>query len=159
MIFKIYRRENPFVQVDKDIINDKNLSWKSKGILVYLLSKPDSWKIYEKEISEHSKDGIRATRSGIKELIKFKYIERIQKKDKQNKFAGYEYNVYEVPKDKWVTSVMPFCDNGECVNGKEHTTNIDNTNINITNIDNVNGRNFENQVSTNRFKISLGVKI
>ncbi|OES45385.1 conserved phage C-terminal domain-containing protein [Domibacillus iocasae] len=88
-------RENPYVQLHKGFIYDKNLSFKAKGILVYLLSRPDDWQVYESEIIKHSRDGKDSVRNGIKELIEQGYISRSNFRTDNGKFAGYIYDVYE----------------------------------------------------------------
>ena len=72
---KIQKTEN-FTIVDNEYLNDKNLSFKAKGILTYFLSLPGDWVIYFEEIITHSTDGIRSFRSGVDELIKEGYIRR-----------------------------------------------------------------------------------
>jgi len=53
-IIKIQRRENPFVQIDKSVFEDTCISWKAKGILGYLLSKPDGWRVHVSDIVNHA---------------------------------------------------------------------------------------------------------
>jgi hypothetical protein len=100
----IYRRvknkDNPYVMIHKHMIdNDNNLSWKAKGILLYLLSKPDDWQIIEKDIVNHAKDSRDSVRSGLAELIKAGYIVRSGDRNRNSKgqLADYDYDVYEVP--------------------------------------------------------------
>jgi len=90
-------RETPYLMMNKCAIYDNTLSFKAKGILVYLLSRPDDWQIYESEIVKHSIDGLASIRAGIKELIDKGYIVRQRKRNEGGKFQGYLYNVYEVP--------------------------------------------------------------
>jgi DnaD/phage-associated family protein len=98
-IFRVRKtKDNPYIMINKFGIYDNRLSYKAKGILVYLLSRPDNWIFYEDEIVSHSSDGKDSVRSGIKELINYGYITR-QKKREAGKFAGYEYIVYEAPVD------------------------------------------------------------
>lgn len=92
-------RENPYVQLHKGFIYDKTLSFKAKGILVYLLSRPDDWQVYESEIIKHSRDGKDSVRNGIKELIEQGYISRSNHRTDNGKFAGYIYDVYEEKQD------------------------------------------------------------
>ena len=92
--YRIEKQSN-YTVVDNEFIRDNRISFKAKGILLYLLSRPDNWQVYEADIVKQSSDGIRAVRSGIKELIDAGYIERNQKRDEKNRFMGYEYVVRE----------------------------------------------------------------
>lgn len=97
-IYRVVKdRGNPYVMINKCAIVDNSLSYKAKGILMYLLSKPDNWQVYEKEIVKHSTDGRDAVRSGLQELVKAGYIKRDPKRNERGQFKGYEYSVYEVP--------------------------------------------------------------
>ncbi|QPM68195.1 helix-turn-helix domain-containing protein [Atribacter laminatus] len=98
MIFRVAKsREIPYVMLNKCAIYDNSLSFKAKGVLVYLLSRPDDWQIYESEIVKHSTDGKASVRAGIKELITHGYVIRQRRRTEKGKFQGYIYNVYEVP--------------------------------------------------------------
>lgn len=52
-VVKINRRENTFAQIDKTVLEDDSISWKAKGIISYLLSKPDGWKVRVADIVKH----------------------------------------------------------------------------------------------------------
>jgi hypothetical protein len=69
----IKRKVNNFVQIDKAVFEDDRLSFKAKGILGYLLTKPDGWKVIVKDLCNHSTDGERAVYSGLNELRKYGY--------------------------------------------------------------------------------------
>lgn len=154
-IFRVRKnKDNPYIMINKFGIYDNRLSYKAKGILVYLLSRPDNWIFYEDEIVSHSSDGKDSVRSGIKELINYGYITR-QKKREAGKFAGYEYIVYEAPvdivgEDEEATYVeedfiphteKPFTENPKTENPKTvdpktenpKLINNDNTNNDLTN--------------------------
>jgi hypothetical protein len=120
-------KDNPYVMLNKEFFNDERLSWKAKGILGYLLSLPDDWKIYEEELKKHSKDGIDGLRSGIKELIKNGYIERVRIRDEKGRLKGYEYSVYEIPNHIGISK------NGFSKIGESNTTNNNLTNNDLTN--------------------------
>ncbi|WP_050069875.1 hypothetical protein [Anaerosalibacter massiliensis] len=125
-------RDNPYVMVNKSPVKDDGLSWKAKGILVYLLSLPDDWQIYESELVKHSTDGKASLNSGIKELIERGYIERIVRRNEQGHFKGYTYVVHEVlPETRF--SEVGFSEIGLSENGKSDTTNNDSTNKDNTN--------------------------
>ena len=117
----IYRvnkdKNNPYVMMNKYGLYDTELSWKAKGLLAHLLSRPDDWQVYEIEIQKHARDGRQSTRSALKELIEKGYIDRTQKRDDKGKFIGYEYDVYEIPAE------VRKPDNGEPNIGESNTTN------------------------------------
>lgn len=71
----IKKREN-FTTIHNSLISDTEISYKAKGILIYMLSKPDGWNYNAKEIAKNSKDGIEAVYSGLKELVNAKYVSR-----------------------------------------------------------------------------------
>ncbi|MEU0257440.1 conserved phage C-terminal domain-containing protein [Streptomyces sp. NPDC006184] len=137
--FRTIKESGDFVTVHKAFVFDNKLSAKAKGILLYFLSRPDNWQIYTSEVVKHMNDGQKSINSGIQELIKSKYVHRIQKRTDNGVFNGYEYLVYEKPTE------MPFSENGLSANGfsengktenrKGQTTNNNSTNNDLTNID------------------------
>ncbi|MCU5745885.1 conserved phage C-terminal domain-containing protein [Staphylococcus sp. SQ8-PEA] len=135
--FRVYKESGNFVTVHKDFIHDSNISWKAKGILLYLLSRPDDWQIYETELEQHSTDGLSGLKSGIKQLEEIGYIQRNRKRDKSGRLNGYEYLVYEQPHHIRFSNVGKTVNgktnNGKTVNGKSHTTNNNRTNNDLTN--------------------------
>jgi hypothetical protein len=128
----VHNAENPFAQVHKYLINDKSISFKAKGIMLYLLSKPDDWQVYETDIRNHATDGQTSVSSGIEELMEAKYLERSRIRNEKGHFKGYEYKVYEVPYDSKLTE-SGFSQIGKSKNGKAQTTNNNITNNNLTN--------------------------
>lgn len=137
--FRTIKESGDFVTVHKAFVFDNKLSAKAKGILLYFLSRPDNWQIYTSEVVKHMNDGQKSINSGIQELIKSKYVHRIQKRTDNGIFNGYEYLVYEKPTE------MPFSENGLSANGfsengktenrKGRTTNNNSINNDLTNID------------------------
>ena len=68
--------KNGFTQISNTVLLDGRLSFKARGILALLLSRPADWRIYLSEISERSnKDGKKAIQSGFKELVDFGYLQ------------------------------------------------------------------------------------
>lgn len=143
-IIKIQKRDNPYVQIDKECINDKRLSWKAKGILAYLLSKPDNWQVYLTDLKKQSIDGTRSVSSGMKELEKYHYIEKGKRRNKKGRFEGWEYLVYEQPRCQKGISVKANTEtlkseSGKSESGEQHTTNKDLTNKEKTKKEGSNG--------------------
>lgn len=75
---KLKRGEIPFTQVANIVINDKTLSWKAKGLFAYLYSKPNDWDFSYDRIMKDSSDGKAATLTGLQELEKAGYLQRIK---------------------------------------------------------------------------------
>jgi hypothetical protein len=89
---------NPFVMIDKRPLENRELSWKAKGMLAYLLSRPEGWEIWVEDLINRSTDGTAAVRAGLRELKDaghLKFIGREINEFKQFKKAVWE--VYEVP--------------------------------------------------------------
>lgn len=135
MIYRVERKENPFVQVDKGFINDKRLGFKEKGILLYFLSKPDGWNFYEEEIASNSTDGLSAVKAGIHKLMENGYIVRGKRvRNAKGQLGPYEYVVKEVsatcenPTQGFPTQDNPTLENHALVN-------TDDSNIYINNIE------------------------
>jgi hypothetical protein len=95
-VIKRNKRSTPFVQIDKRPLQNKELSWKAKGILAYILSLPDNWQLYLNELKEHATDGRDSTASGFKELIEAGYIVKSRIR-KAGQFKGFDYIVSETP--------------------------------------------------------------
>jgi hypothetical protein len=95
-IFRTVKRENPYVQIDKTVINDPRLSWKAKGLMAFLLSKPDDWEVNVLNLTKQSRDGKDAVYSALNELIRFGYVRRREHRN-NGKFAEVEYLIYENP--------------------------------------------------------------
>lgn len=112
-IVRVSKQENPFVQIDKYGINDERLSWKAKGLLVYLLSKPDDWKVWIKDLVKRAKDGEKAVYSGLEELERNGYISRRQFRKEDGTFGSMEYVVHERP-------IEPQLQNGDTVETQEN---------------------------------------
>ena len=143
-IFRIQKNaDNPFVMIDKRIFTDKKLSYRAKGVLGYLLSRPDDWVVNMVDVANQSTEGRDAVITAVNELMKHGYVERIEHRE-NGRFKSYEYLVYEVPKPvvpsddtaHWKT-VNGKSVNGLSGNGKSATTNKDNTKKENTNTLNV----------------------
>jgi hypothetical protein len=113
-IFRTVKRENPYAQIDKTVLNDTRLSWKAKGLLAFLLSKPDTWEINIKNLIKQAKDGKEAVYSGINELIQFGYIVRVESRNK-GRFAQIEYLIYENPQLVTATNSTGFKEESELI--------------------------------------------
>jgi len=120
-IYRVFKnKNNPYVMIDKHFFENPNLSAKAKGILGYLLSKPDNWIARLSDIVKHMKDGEKSIRSGIKELIQQRYLQRFQVR-KNNKIHHIEIRIFERPlaEEQLIKSITILEDGTERINYKK----------------------------------------
>lgn len=92
------RRENKFSIINNDILNDTRLTFKARGLLVYMLSMKDNWKFYTSELEKHSeKDGREAIQNALTEIEQAGYLKRIQKREKNGRFGSQDWLLLDTP--------------------------------------------------------------
>jgi hypothetical protein len=96
-IIKIKKRTHPYTMIDSRALNDRRLSWKAKGIMAYLLSKPTDWQVRFTDVVAHAPDGPTSVRSGLNELRRYGYATLTAKVDINRKLAGSVWTIYEWP--------------------------------------------------------------
>jgi hypothetical protein len=97
--------------LDKRLLCDSRISWKAKGILAYLLSKPDDWMLRVADLVNQGPEGKAAVRAAIDELITTGYITREQSHYDDGKFAECIYSVYETPHSNNDEEAQPLTEN------------------------------------------------
>ena len=95
-VFRVDKSRD-FTVVANCVFKDRSLSAKAKGILVEMLSLPESWDYTLKGLTTLFSDGIDSIRQGINELEKHGYIVRERKRDAKGRLGGMEYVIYETP--------------------------------------------------------------
>ena len=97
-IIRVEKHTKNFVILNKNFLEDKRLSFKSKGILTYLLSKPDDWTVRVNELISASTDGESSVRSALKELEACGYYRKYRVRTEDgSKIARWESVIYESP--------------------------------------------------------------
>lgn len=94
-VFRINKTKN-YTVMSNYHLQDRNLSFKAKGLLSYMLSLPSDWNYSIKGLSCVSMEGVKAIKSILKELEDNSYLVRFRKQGSHGRFY-YEYNIYEVP--------------------------------------------------------------
>lgn len=96
-VIKRVVKEAKYAQIDNDLINNRELSFKALGIMTYILSKPDDWQIYISDLCR-DKDGEKSVRAGLNELKDKKYMQRYRVYDMDTgKIHHWETLVSETP--------------------------------------------------------------
>lgn len=97
-------------------LRDKNLSYKAKGLLSVMLSLPEEWDYSINGLAAISKEGVKSTRSTIKELEDAGYIVRTKVNDEKGHFK-YIYDIFETPQNQEQKEEQPYTQKGHAVQG------------------------------------------
>ena len=120
----------------RHFLEDDRLSFKAKGILAYLLSKPDNWKVIVGNLVKYSKDGKSAVYAGLKELKECGYYVKTPiRSEDGRRISRWESTVYELPDS--LLSDFQEIENQEIENqyleNRERNNNYYNNKLNINN--------------------------
>ncbi|MBS4931766.1 MAG: hypothetical protein KH020_10685 [Clostridiales bacterium] len=135
-VIRVKKRPSNFVMMDKTFLEDERLSFKAKGILAYLLSKPDDWKVIVGNLVNSSKDGKASVYAGLKELKECGYYEKVPIRNEQGtRIIRWESTVYEVP----ISLLTDFQEienqdiENQFIENRERNNNYNTNKLNITN--------------------------
>ena len=90
-------RQNRYMILDKQFVNSPKLSLAAKGLLCYLLSKPDNFSHNEHDILNHCNNGRTHVRSAIHELCEAGYVRKLQSKFIDGRFSTSIWMIFESP--------------------------------------------------------------
>ena len=92
-----HSKENPYLQVSKKTIRDVDLDLQSKGLLIFLLAKPDNWRIRPDALAKELGIGKTTVCYILNRLIKAGYVHRtlVKRNDKGRFQIGALYIVFE----------------------------------------------------------------
>ena len=76
------------------MIENPGLSFKSKGLLFFILTRSGKFSLSVEKLAKFSKDGKESLRSGLKELEAAGYLKRVQTYDESGQFSGYKYQIW-----------------------------------------------------------------
>lgn len=106
------RPDTRFYTVSKDISENQKMSWAARGLLIFLLGKPDNWEVSVahliKQTAESEKPSKRDAVYGlIQELKNLGYLQVDQAREK-GAFKGVSYIVNEVPVSASPLTDLPY---------------------------------------------------
>lgn len=96
MIIRVEHKDG-YTVVRNKTIRDRRLSYKARGLLVYLLSLPDDATVDRAKLAAASRDGERSVRSGLRELAEAGYIVHRKVQNERGRWLT-EAVVYESPR-------------------------------------------------------------
>jgi hypothetical protein len=89
-------RENPYTMIARGALNDAALSWEARGVLAYLLDKPDDWEVRFQDLVHKGPGAEDRMRRILHELTAAGYVRRARTNDPRGRWR-WETVVYETP--------------------------------------------------------------
>ena len=90
-----------FTQIPNNLIRNPDLSSKSLGVIVYLLSLPPGFRISLKGLCKVRKEGEAAMRTAIQELERLNYMMIVHERSNSGRFIGSRWIVSDEPIMDW----------------------------------------------------------
>lgn len=108
------RPQSNFTVLSNEILRDNRLSFRARGILVSILSRPDNWRTSAESLANESKEGRGAILTALKELETVGYLERTKHQNEQGHWVS-DSLIYDKPKYEKPTSVEPTSENSTVI--------------------------------------------
>lgn len=126
-------RESHFAIIPNSALEDASLSWAARGLLAYLLSRPDDWTIRASQLIASGPSGRDAVYRMLGELVAAGYaVARTRKRGGGGKFAGTDWIIFDSPHTENPYPANPHTDKPHPANPCPTNTEINNTDFNNT---------------------------
>jgi len=103
------QRRKLFKTINLESLHDNNLSWKAKALHIYLMSRPDGWKLCYSDLVNRSTDQRVSVKNGIQELKAHGYLAINANEKNKGHLQGANWLVTESPTE------LPLCVDGVTV--------------------------------------------
>ena len=120
-VFRVEKNKNYTVMANYHL-RDKELSFKAKGLLSYMLSLPEDWDYSLNGLASVSKEGIKAIKNIVAELKERGYL-KIMKLRGENGQYQYDYLIREIPEGIEPEYPKGYAAKGESIKGTQINTN------------------------------------
>lgn len=137
------RKDDNYFVANNAPFNDKRLSWEARGMMGYLLSKPNNWTVRLNDLVNQTEAGVYKVRAILKELEACGYINRQIVQNEKGLFE-WETHVYESP-------AMNPKQNQPSINPSNMDASIDEELIDIVNTELVNTESLTPQAASDDF--------
>jgi len=96
MIRRSERPKDHYTVIANDVLRDEQLSFRARGILAAILSRPDNWTIKSDLLAQQGKEGRDAIRSALKELRDANYLHLEKMRNPDGTFTTVQV-IYDRP--------------------------------------------------------------
>lgn len=96
-IIRVKQRKEPYVIISRKAVEDTRLSWAARGVLGFLLAKPNDWEVRVDNLQRCGDLKRDAIYKLLKELQKYGYMYREQSRDARGCLSRAIYTVFEEP--------------------------------------------------------------
>lgn len=110
-VIRVHKQRGDFAVLPSQAINDNTLTWEARGMLLYLLEKPDTWEIRLADLINKSPAGRDQTRRILHELEGQRYVVRRRIAGARGHFY-WESDVYETPQPLPLVTAVDATHNG-----------------------------------------------
>jgi len=107
------RPQSHYTIISNNVLRDEQLSFRARGILASILSRPDNWRTDSESLARESKEGRTAILTALKELEQVGYLQRKKYQNEKGHWVT-ESLVFDKPQNPTYgnpTSVEPTSDN------------------------------------------------
>lgn len=111
-IIRSPRLESNFSVMSNAVIRDSRLSYRARGVLLEILSRPDNWRVSGDSLARSGKEGRDAILTALKELRDCGYIRMVKIRKEDGTFETTNY-VYDSPQDVAPSPENPTTDSVE----------------------------------------------
>lgn len=95
-IIRSPRVESNFSVISNAVIRDSRLSYRARGILLEILSRPDNWRVSADSLARSGNEGRHAILTALKELRETGYMKTEKRQNEQGRFETLSI-VYDTP--------------------------------------------------------------
>ncbi len=93
-------REKPFVQVSRELLQDTTIDLQAKGLLVFMLDKPDAWNVRPRELARELKVSKNTVYRILEKLISARYVVRTDIRRRKPDGRIEQASIYDVRESK-----------------------------------------------------------
>jgi hypothetical protein len=94
---KIVEKNKGYESLSRAVLQDERLSYRARGVLAAILSRPSGWRTSAEQLAKQGKEGREAIRAALKELETVGYLGRARVQDGETGLWGWVWIVGQDP--------------------------------------------------------------